>query len=149
MNIPADKKILIVDNELHIRILLTQALLGLAREGVRLFTAESGTEALKLIDLERPDLVFLDVMMPGLNGFDVCRLIKSDYRMDNCYIIIVTARSQHVDQQMGSISGADEYLVKPFNPLTIGQRAREVLGMKPAVPLFTAPKAVPNVGSKV
>jgi DNA-binding response OmpR family regulator len=50
---------------------------------------------------------------------DVCRLIKSDYRMDNCHIIILTARSQHVDQQMGSISGADEYLVKPFHPLAI------------------------------
>src|SRR5258707_14581600 len=135
MNIPADKKILIVDNELHIRILLTQALLSLAREGVRLFTAESGTEALKLIDLERPDLVFLDVMMPGLNGFDVCRLIKSDYHLESCHIIILTARSQHVDKQMGSISGADEYIVKPFNPLMIAERAPDVLGMKSAAPL--------------
>jgi two-component system alkaline phosphatase synthesis response regulator PhoP len=127
----ASKKILIVDNELHIRMLLSQALYGLAKEGVKVLTAENGVEALRMIDLERPELVFLDLMMPGLNGFDVCRLIKSDYKMKDCYIIVLTARSQSVDKQMSSISGADEYIVKPFNPLDIAQRARELLRLVP------------------
>src|ERR1700681_3267646 len=103
------KKVLIVDNEVHIRVLLSQALYGLAKEGVRILAAENGQEALNLIDLEHPDLVFLDLMMPGLHGFDVSRLIKSDYRTKNTYVIILTARNQSLDRQMGNISGADEY----------------------------------------
>src|SRR5260221_228026 len=88
----AVKKILIVDNEVHIRVLLTQALYSLAKEGVKVLAAENGVEAIMKIDQERPDLIFLDLMMPGLNGFDVCRLIKSDYQLKDSYIIIMTAR---------------------------------------------------------
>jgi two-component system, OmpR family, alkaline phosphatase synthesis response regulator PhoP len=123
------KKILIVDNEAHIRILLSQALQSLVKEGVKLFTAENGQEALKLIDLEHPDLVFLDLMMPGLHGFDLTLLIKSSQRTKNIYIIILTARSQSLDRQMGDLSGADEYVVKPFDPLMIAQKARAILGL--------------------
>jgi len=131
---PIVKKILIVDNEAHIRILLTQALHGLLKEGVRLFTAENGDEALKSIDREHPDLVFLDLMMPGLHGFDVSRLIKSGQHTKNTYVIILTARNQSLDRQMGNISGADEYVVKPFDPLLIAQKARSILGLNaPAV----------------
>ncbi|MEP7286126.1 MAG: response regulator [Chloroflexota bacterium] len=122
------KKILIVDNERHIRILLTQALHKLEKVGVQIFAAENGLEALRLIDIEHPDLIFLDLMMPGLHGFDVCRLIKSDPTMKHSHIIILTARSQSVDKQMGSISGADEYLVKPFDPMKILEHAGTILG---------------------
>jgi two-component system, OmpR family, alkaline phosphatase synthesis response regulator PhoP len=121
------KKILIVDNERHIRTLLRQSLYQLAKEGVQIFMAENGVEALKIIDAEHPDLVFLDLMMPGLHGFDVCRLIKSDPKGKNTHVIILTARSQSVDKQMGNISGGDEYIVKPFDPAYIAMRAREVL----------------------
>jgi two-component system alkaline phosphatase synthesis response regulator PhoP len=138
------KKILIVDNEPHIRLLLAQALHSLGKEGVLILTAENGVEALKLLDVEHPDLVFLDLMMPGLHGFDVCRLIKSDYRLKHTYIVILTARSQSVDKQMGSISGADEYMVKPFNPLTIAERARQILGLSSPRPLTDTSQATLN-----
>jgi len=121
------KKILIVDNERHIRILMIQALRKLHEAGVSLSSAEDGFEALKLIDAEHPDLIFLDLMMPGLHGFDTCRLIKSDPANRNTHVIIVTARTQSVDRQMGSVSGADEYIVKPFDPMYIAERARQIL----------------------
>ena len=121
------QKILIVDNERHIRTLLKQALRKLSEAGVTVLTAETGVEALKLIDQERPDLVFLDLMMPGLHGFDVCRLIKADWRIKNTYVAILTARGQFVDKQMGSMCGADEYITKPFDPEYIARRSFEVL----------------------
>ena len=121
------KKILIVDNERHIRTLLKQSLYQLEKRGVKLLTAETGQDSLKLLDAERPDLVFLDLMMPGLNGFDVCRLIKSDVHLRNIYIVILTARSQSVDKLMGNIVGADEYIVKPFDPEMIARRAQQIL----------------------
>src|SRR5579859_3585684 len=121
------KKVLIVDNERHIRMLMMQALRKLHDAGVALFSAEDGLEALKLIDAEHPDLIFLDLMMPGLHGFDTCRLIKSDPANANSHVIIVTARTQSVDRQMGSVSGADEYIVKPFDPMYIAERARQIL----------------------
>ena len=123
----ASKKILIVDNERHIRSLLKQALRKLAEAGVELLTAENGVEALKIIDTACPDLIFLDLMMPGIHGFDVCRLIKSDARTRNTYIVILTARSQSVDKQMGNISGADEYILKPFDPGHIAERSQQIL----------------------
>ena|SRR5258706_15572344 len=121
------KKILIVDNERHIRTLLKQSLYQLEKKGVKLLTAETGQDSLKLLDAEHPDLIFLDLMMPGLNGFDVCRLIKSDVHLRNTYIIILTARSQSVDKLMGNIVGADEYIVKPFDPEMIARRAQQIL----------------------
>lgn len=121
------RKILIVDNERHIRTLLQQALQKLTKAGIQLLTAEDGMQALKLIDTERPDLIFMDLMMPGLHGFDVCRLVKSDPRLHHTYIIILSARSQFVDRQMGSVVGADEYIVKPFDPIQIAERAQKIL----------------------
>lgn len=127
------KKIVIVDNELHIRMLMTQALRKLEKAGVRIFTAENGDQALEIIDREQPDLIFLDLMMPGLHGFDVCRLIKSYYLTREAHIVIVSARSQMIDKQMGSISGADGYIVKPFDPEMIARRAQEILKLTPVV----------------
>jgi len=125
----AAKKILIVDNERPIRILLSQALDKLKKLGVEIFLAENGVEALKLIDVQKPDLIFLDLMMPGLHGFDVARLIKSHPDTAQSYIIILTARNQSVDKQMGRISGADEYMVKPFDPISLADKAAGILGI--------------------
>src|SRR5437868_5994282 len=97
------KKILIVDNERHIRTLLKQSFYQLAKQDVKVLTAEDGKQALMMLDSERPDLIFLDLMMPGINGFDVCRLIKSDPTARHTHIIILTARSQSVDKLMGNI----------------------------------------------
>jgi len=121
------KKILIVDDERHIRTLLKQSLRKLTDAGVILLIAENGADAMRFIERERPALIFLDLMMPGLHGFDVCLLAKSDPRFNNPYIIILSARSQSLDKQMSSISGADEYIIKPFDPEYVATRATEIL----------------------
>jgi len=74
-------KILIVDDELHIRLLLQQTLEEFEEEGVELLTAENGEEALQILQEEKPGLVFLDVMMPKINGFEVCKVVKNDLGM--------------------------------------------------------------------
>jgi DNA-binding response OmpR family regulator len=123
------KKILIVDDEPHIRLLLEQTLEDLEDEGVELLTAENGEEALEAIKTERPDLVFLDVMMPKLNGFDVCNLVKNELRIDEVYIIMLTAKGQEFDKQKGQQVGVDLYMTKPFDPDEVVEKALEVLGL--------------------
>jgi two-component system, OmpR family, alkaline phosphatase synthesis response regulator PhoP len=128
-----DKKILIVDDEVHIRILMEQTLEDLEDEGVEFFTASDGAAALEMIQTERPDLVFLDVMMPHMSGFEVCQAVKSDAELKDTYIIILTAKGQEFDINQGQAVGADRYMTKPFNPDQVLQAAIEVLGLEVAV----------------
>lgn len=121
-------KILIVDDELHIRLLLQQTLEELEDEGVRLLTADNGEKALERIRGEKPKLVFLDVMMPKMNGFEVCKIVKNDLGMKDVYIVMLTAKGQEFDKRKGKEVGADIYITKPFNPDEIVKKAREVLG---------------------
>ncbi len=122
-------QILIVDDEAHIRLLLEQTLEDLEDEGVELTMAENGAEALEIIRAERPDLVFLDVMMPKLSGFDVCRAVKEDPALDGVYVALLTAKGQECERHKGLDAGADIYLTKPFNPDEILGLARKVLGL--------------------
>jgi len=123
------KKLLIVDDEPHIRLLLEQTLEDLEDEGVELFSASNGAEALEKIRSELPDLVFLDVMMPKMNGFDVCNAVKNELKLENIYIIMLTAKGQEFDKQRGNEVGADIYMTKPFDPDEVLQKSREVLGL--------------------
>lgn len=120
-------KILIVDDEPHIRMLLEQTLEELEDEGVDFLTAENGEEALQIIKEEEPELVFLDVMMPKINGYDVCNTVKSEMKSDNVFIIMLTAKGQEFDKQKGAEVGADIFMTKPFNPDEILLKARAVL----------------------
>lgn len=120
-------KILIVDDEATIRLLLEQTLEDLEDEGVTLLTASDGAEGLETVRAEAPELVFLDVMMPHINGFDVCRTIKHEWRMANVYVVLLTAKGQEYDRRQGEEAGADRYLTKPFDPDAVEQLAREVL----------------------
>ena len=122
-----NQKVLIVDDEDHLRMLIEQALEELEDDGVELFTASNGEEALKLIISERPRVVFLDVMMPKMNGIEVCRQIKQEYRMEDVYIIILTAKGQELDKKRGEEVGADLYMTKPFDPDKLLEKARSVL----------------------
>jgi DNA-binding response OmpR family regulator len=122
-----DKKILIADDEPFIRTLLEQTLEDFEDEGVILLMARNGKEALRLAQTENPDLVFLDVMMPHLNGYEVCRRIKEDAELSSTYVILLTARGQEVDRVRGIDVGADEYITKPFDPDDIIQRTQEIL----------------------
>jgi DNA-binding response OmpR family regulator len=120
--------ILIVDDEAHIRLLIAQTLEELEEEGVEILTAENGEEALEIIRSEKPRLVFLDVMMPKMNGFDVCRRVKTELGMRDVYVIMLTAKGQEYDKHRGEEVGANLYMTKPFDPDELLARAREVLG---------------------
>ena len=124
-----NKKILIVDDEPHIRILMEQTLEELEDEGVELLTANNGEEALETIKEEKPELVFLDVMMPKMNGFEVCQAVKNDLGMQNIYIIMLTAKGQEFDKQKGNDVGADLYMTKPFDPDEVLNKSYEILGL--------------------
>ncbi|MEK0179984.1 MULTISPECIES: response regulator transcription factor [Microcoleus] len=126
----AVKKVLIVDDEPNILILMEQALEKLEDEDdVELITAKNGLEALELIQEEKPDLVFLDVMMPKMSGLEVCNTVKNELKMDDVYIIMLTAKGQEYDKQSGMAVGANLYMTKPFRPKEVLQKAREVLGL--------------------
>lgn len=122
-------KILIVDDEPHIRLLLEQTLEEFADNGVEIFTSGNGMEALEIIKAERPGIIYLDATMPGMNGYDVCNIVKNDLKLENVYIVMLTARGQELDKQRGVMAGADVYMTKPFNPETIIQKTSEVLGI--------------------
>ena len=121
--------ILIADDEAHLRSLLHQTLEELEDEGVELVTAANGEEALAAIEASRPNLVFLDVMMPKLSGFDVCSRTKKTLGLTDVYIILLTAKGQEFDRQKGQEVGADLYMTKPFDPDALLQKARDVLGL--------------------
>jgi DNA-binding response OmpR family regulator len=109
-------KILIADDEPHIRLLLGRILEEYEDQGVELLFANDGWEALETIKTDKPALVFLDVMMPVLNGFDVCQKVKHELGLEDIYIVMLTAKGQELDRQRGLESGADIYVTKPFDP---------------------------------
>lgn len=123
------KKILIVDDEAHIRMLIEQTLEELEDDGVEFLTAENGEVALETIREENPQLVFLDVMMPKMNGMEVCRRVKIEEGMKDTFIVLLTAKGQEADRQKGLDVGADVYMTKPFDPELLLEKAKEVLGL--------------------
>jgi len=125
-----EQKLLIVDDEAHIRMLIGQTLEELEDEGVNFFTAENGEQALEIIQAERPRLVFLDVMMPKMNGMEVCRRVKKELGLNDVFIVLLTAKGQELDRQKGQEVGADVYMTKPFDPEKILEKAREVLQLQ-------------------
>ena len=124
-----EKKLLIVDDEVHIRMLIEQTLEELEDEGVRFLSAENGEQALEIIQAENPQLVFLDVMMPKMNGMEVCRRVKKELLLDKVFIVLLTAKGQELDRQKGQEVGADLYMTKPFDPEVILLKARQVLDL--------------------
>jgi DNA-binding response OmpR family regulator len=125
-----NKKVLIVDDEPNILILMEQALEKLEDDyDVTLLTAKNGTEALEIIQQEKPNLVFLDVMMPKLSGLDVCRIVKNEFKIEDVYIIMLTAKGQEFDKQNGIAVGADLYMTKPFRPREVLIKSLEILGL--------------------
>jgi DNA-binding response OmpR family regulator len=122
-------KVLIVDDEPFIRLLLEQTLEELEDDGVELVTADNGETALEIIRDETPEIVFLDVMMPKMNGFDVCNTVKNELGISGVYIVLLTAKGQEFDRQKGIDVGADIYMTKPFNPDEVLDKAKQVLGL--------------------
>ena len=121
--------VLIVDDEQHIRLLIEQALEELEDDGVEFLTAQDGEVALDVVANQKPQLVFLDVMMPKRNGFDVCRTIKQELGLSGTYVVMLTAKGQAYDRQQGLEAGADEYVTKPFDPDELLATARRALDL--------------------
>ncbi len=120
-------KILIIDDEAHIRLLLQQTLEDFEDEGVQIITADNGKDGYELIKSEEPDLVFLDVMMPHMNGYEVCESVKRDHDLKKTVIVLLTAKGQEADKKKGDEAGADAYMTKPFDPDLVVAKASEVL----------------------
>ncbi|MDA8100100.1 MAG: response regulator [Nitrospiraceae bacterium] len=112
----ATRKVLIADDNANIREVLTYLL---EDEGFELLAATDGNDTLRKVREFRPDVLFLDIMMPEVNGYDICRAIKSDPELRGTYVIMLTAKGQAVEQERGRMAGADRYIVKPFSPMEI------------------------------
>jgi CheY-like chemotaxis protein len=118
------KKILIADDNENIREALSYLL---EDEGYKLWLAKDGTETLAKVKEILPDILFLDIMMPEMNGYEVCRIIKEDPRLKKTYVIMLTAKGQVAEQERGRQVGADEYIVKPFSPMEILAKIKQIL----------------------
>lgn len=120
-------KIAIVDDEVHIRSLLEQTLEDLEGEP-EILMAVNGVEGLALIEREHPQLVFLDMMMPLMNGYDVCAAVRKNPALADVVIVMLTAKGQESDRVRGLEVGAHRFVTKPFDPDEILDLAREILG---------------------
>ncbi len=118
-------KVLVVDDEEGIRVLCR---VNLELEGYDVIEAADGKQALDAARDLRPDLIFLDIMMPGLSGDEICRRLKSDPSTRGMYVVILTARGQEEDERRAMQMGADEFMTKPFSPRKLRAKLLAVLG---------------------
>ncbi|MRR18416.1 MAG: response regulator [Deltaproteobacteria bacterium] len=119
------KKVLIVDDDPDILFLVSEVL---TRNGYEPLMAYRGAEALDLVRTHRPALVVLDIMMPGLDGFEVCRTIKQDPALAGTKIVMLTAKIKAADIQTGLAAGADSYITKPFKIAELSDKIKELIG---------------------
>lgn len=122
-------KILIADDEPNIVVSLEFLM---QREGYQVLVATDGPQALDLIQRERPQLVLLDVMMPGKSGFEVCQAVRADESLTGVKIVLLTAKGRDTDVAKGMALGADAYVTKPFSTKDLAAKVRELLGAPPA-----------------
>jgi len=115
------EKILVVDDERSIVELVS---FNLRKEGFQTLAATDGMEAVRLAREEKPDLIILDVMLPGLDGFEVCRILRKEMSVP---ILMLTARKEEVDRVVGLELGADDYVTKPFSPRELVARVKAIL----------------------
>ena len=120
-------KILVVDDEVYILHIL-DFILG--AESYDVVTATNGEQALQKVREEKPDLVILDIMMPKLDGYETCRMIKNDPATKNIPVILLTAKGREVDQKLGREVGANDYMTKPFSPSKLIERVQAILGVR-------------------
>lgn len=119
--------VLIVDDEKDLQELLSY---NLSAEGYDIITAETGEKALKITRQKMPDLIILDLMLPGIDGLDVCKDLKADDKTEPIPIIMLTAKGEESDIVTGLELGADDYVTKPFSPKVLIARVRRLLRRK-------------------
>ena len=118
------KKILVVDDEAE---LVKAIKIRLELAGFEVFAAYDGHEALEKVRQNQPDLIILDLMLPKIDGFKVCRMLKFDEKYKNIPIVMLTARAQESDEKMGEEVGADGYIMKPFDHKIVLAKIKELL----------------------
>ena len=119
------KRILVADDEVHIVRILR---FNLERANYQVITASNGEEAYQVAVRERPDLIFLDVMMPKIDGYQVCRMLREEAGLKDIPIIMLTAKGQESDEEMGRAVGANLYMTKPFSPKELIEKIKELIG---------------------
>lgn len=120
----AEEKVLIVDDEEHIRELIK---FNLDKNGYRTICADNGLDALKMAKSENPQLILLDVMLPAMDGYDVCKEIRRDNSISSTPIIMITAKGEEFDKVLGLELGADDYITKPFSIRELIARVKAIL----------------------
>jgi two-component system alkaline phosphatase synthesis response regulator PhoP len=120
----ADEKILVVDDEEHIQELIK---FNLEKNGYKVILADNGIDAIKLAKENLPQLMLLDLMLPGMDGLDVCKEIRKDLSMPNMPIIMITAKGEEIDKIIGLELGADDYITKPFSVRELVARIKAIL----------------------
>lgn len=117
-------QILIVDDEEHIQELIK---FNLEKNGYKAFCVDNGLDAIKVAKEEIPDLILLDLMLPGMDGYDVCKQIRNDSSLSNIPIIMITAKGEEFDKILGLELGADDYITKPFSIRELMARVKAIL----------------------
>jgi DNA-binding response OmpR family regulator len=118
------KKILVADDEPYI---LRSLSFVLKREGFTVEVARDGEETLKKVEEFKPKILFLDIMMPKKDGYQICKYLKNNHDTKDIYIIMLTARGQVIDKKKGIELGADDYITKPFSPREIVSKVKNIL----------------------
>ena len=121
----AKGKILVVDDEIYIVHILD---FSLGMEGYEVVTALDGEQGLEKARTQRPDLIVLDIMMPKLDGYETCKMLKADPETRSIPIILLSAKGRNIDQKIGFEVGADDYITKPFSPRKLVERINGILG---------------------
>ena len=119
-----DKKILVVDDEPNVVRTLTFVL---KKEGYDVSSAVNGEEAIAKVKESKPNLMFLDIMMPKKDGYEVCRELKNDLNLRDIHIVMLSAKGQEADKEMALNAGANEFMTKPFSPIGVIGRVKELL----------------------
>ena len=121
----AKGRILVVDDEIYIVHILD---FSLGMEGYEVITALDGEQALEKARAEKPDLIVLDIMMPKLDGYETCKMLKAETDTKEIPVILLSAKGRNVDQKIGFEVGADDYITKPFSPRKLVERINAILG---------------------
>src|SRR5438270_7458960 len=121
----AKGKILVVDDEIYIVHILD---FSLGMEGYEVITALDGEQGLEKARSEHPDLIVLDIMMPRLDGYETCKMLKAGPETRHIPVILLSAKGRNVDQKVGFEVGADDYITKPFSPRKLVERINAILG---------------------
>jgi len=120
-------KILVVDDEVNITQILE---FSIGAEGFEVITATNGEEAIDKARKEQPDLIILDIMMPRIDGYEACRILKANPLTKNIPVVLLTAKGRDIDKRLGYEVGATDYIVKPFSPNKLIERINELLSLK-------------------